>query len=74
MSGTRRNPLSRRQQWAEGVISPQMAEEVDRSNSFPKDVDVWREMGSFGLLGRWTFRPQLLRSSAQAWRMTEGGG
>ncbi|KIZ06592.1 isovaleryl-CoA dehydrogenase [Monoraphidium neglectum] len=39
------------QQWAEGVISPQMAEEVDRSNSFPKDVDVWREMGSFGLLG-----------------------
>lgn len=28
-----------------------MAEEVDRSNSFPADVDMWREMGSFGLLG-----------------------
>jgi hypothetical protein len=41
------------QQWAAGTISPQMAEEVDRSNTFPKDVDMWREMGAFGLLGEW---------------------
>jgi len=39
------------QQWAAGTISPQMAEQIDRSNSFPKDVDLWREMGAFGLLG-----------------------
>lgn len=44
-------PAPRPQQWAAGVITPQMAEEVDRSNSFPKDVDMWREMGGFGLLG-----------------------
>ncbi len=28
-----------------------MAEHVDRTNSFPTDVDLWRELGAFGLLG-----------------------
>eukprot|EP00878_Enallax_costatus_P003346 GHUV01003554.1.p1 GENE.GHUV01003554.1~~GHUV01003554.1.p1 ORF type:complete len:439 (+),score=84.70 GHUV01003554.1:141-1457(+) len=27
------------------------AEEVDKTNDFPKTVDLWREMGDFGLLG-----------------------
>lgn len=27
------------------------AEEIDRSNSFPKDVNLWQLMGSFGLHG-----------------------
>lgn len=28
------------------------AEEVDKTNDFPKTVDLWREMGDFGLLGK----------------------
>ncbi|GBF96798.1 hypothetical protein Rsub_09654 [Raphidocelis subcapitata] len=39
------------QEWAAGTITPEIAEEVDRSNNFPKHVDLWREMGAFGLLG-----------------------
>lgn len=37
-------------EFAAKMIAPH-AEEVDRTNSFPKSVDLWREMGSFGLLG-----------------------
>lgn len=37
-------------QFAETVIKPH-AEEVDRNNNFPSSIDLWREMGSFGLLG-----------------------
>lgn len=32
------------------VIAPH-AEEIDRSNSFPNSMDLWAEMGAFGLLG-----------------------
>lgn len=39
------------QDWAAATISPAMAEEVDRSNTFPTGVDMWKEMGAFGLLG-----------------------
>lgn len=36
--------------FAQTVIAPH-AEEVDRTNNFPTTVDLWQEMGSFGLLG-----------------------
>ena len=32
------------------VIAPHAAE-IDRSNSFPSSLDLWAELGSFGLLG-----------------------
>lgn len=38
------------QQFARSVVAPH-AEHVDRTNNFPTDVDLWREMGEFGLLG-----------------------
>eukprot|EP00879_Flechtneria_rotunda_P013508 GHRR01014104.1.p1 GENE.GHRR01014104.1~~GHRR01014104.1.p1 ORF type:complete len:198 (+),score=29.96 GHRR01014104.1:101-694(+) len=38
------------EQFARTVIAPH-AEHVDRNNSFPSDVDLWHEMGNFGLLG-----------------------
>lgn len=28
------------------------AEEVDKTNDFPKTADLWKEMGDFGLLGK----------------------
>lgn len=37
-------------EFAAKMIAPH-AEEVDRTNNFPTSVDLWREMGSFGLLG-----------------------
>eukprot|EP00775_Hariotina_reticulata_P003583 gene3583-3849_t len=37
-------------QFAQAVIAPH-AEHVDRSNDFPMNVNLWREMGEFGLLG-----------------------
>lgn len=37
--------------WAAATITHSIAEEVDRTNSFPAHVDLWRELGSFGLLG-----------------------
>ena len=37
-------------EFAKGTIALH-AEHIDRSNSFPATVDLWREMGSFGLLG-----------------------
>lgn len=36
--------------FAQSAIAPH-AEEVDRSNDFPKSVNLWKEMGDFGLLG-----------------------
>ncbi|KAF8062059.1 isovaleryl-CoA dehydrogenase [Scenedesmus sp. PABB004] len=36
--------------FAASVVAPH-AEEIDRSNAFPTSVDLWREMGAFGLLG-----------------------
>lgn len=36
--------------FAASVIAPH-AEEVDKSNDFPKSVNLWKEMGEFGLLG-----------------------
>jgi hypothetical protein len=36
--------------FAASVIAPH-AEEVDKSNDFPKTVNLWKEMGEFGLLG-----------------------
>lgn len=37
--------------FAQSTVAPH-AEQIDRANSFPSDgVDLWREMGSFGLLG-----------------------
>lgn len=38
-------------QFAQSVIAPH-AEEVDKANDFPKSVNLWKEMGDFGLLGR----------------------
>jgi isovaleryl-CoA dehydrogenase len=37
-------------EFAQSVIAPH-AEEVDKSNDFPKSVNLWKEMGDFGLLG-----------------------
>lgn len=37
-------------QFAASVVAPH-AEHIDRANSFPMGVDLWREMGAFGLLG-----------------------
>lgn len=37
-------------EFAQTVVAPH-AEHVDKSNNFPTDVDLWREMGEFGLLG-----------------------
>jgi hypothetical protein len=39
-------------EFAQTVVAPH-AEHVDRSNNFPTDVDLWRQMGEFGLLGEW---------------------
>lgn len=59
------------QQWAAGIITPQMAEEVDRTNNFPKDVDMWREMGSFGLLGAVSFAEDSMRGqTSREWEST----
>ncbi|GIL75372.1 hypothetical protein Vretimale_7955 [Volvox reticuliferus] len=38
------------QQFAQQVIAPH-AEAIDRQNDFPSSVNLWREMGTFGLLG-----------------------
>lgn len=38
------------QQFAKTVVAPH-AEHIDRSNEFPTNVNLWREMGEFGLLG-----------------------
>ncbi|GLC36997.1 hypothetical protein PLESTB_000170300 [Pleodorina starrii] len=38
------------QQFAQQVIAPH-AETIDRENNFPSSVNLWREMGTFGLLG-----------------------
>lgn len=37
-------------EFAQGVVAPH-AEEIDRSNNFPTSVNLWKEMGGFGLLG-----------------------
>lgn len=37
-------------QFAQSVIAPH-AEEVDKTNNFPTSVNLWKEMGDFGLLG-----------------------
>lgn len=37
-------------QFAQSVIGPH-AEEVDKTNNFPTSVNLWKEMGDFGLLG-----------------------
>lgn len=37
-------------EFAQRVIAPRAAD-IDRSNSFPKDVDLWRELGEYGLHG-----------------------
>lgn len=37
-------------QFAQSVIAPH-AEDVDRTNDFPKSANLWKEMGDFGLLG-----------------------
>lgn len=37
-------------QFAQSVIAPH-AEDVDRTNDFPKSANLWKEMGEFGLLG-----------------------
>eukprot|EP00882_Tetradesmus_deserticola_P007774 GHRQ01008184.1.p1 GENE.GHRQ01008184.1~~GHRQ01008184.1.p1 ORF type:complete len:163 (+),score=18.37 GHRQ01008184.1:204-692(+) len=37
-------------EFAQTVVAPH-AEHVDKSNNFPTDVDLWKEMGQFGLLG-----------------------
>mmetsp|Transcript_4969 Transcript_4969/g.10700 ORF Transcript_4969/g.10700 Transcript_4969/m.10700 type:complete len:428 (+) Transcript_4969:178-1461(+) len=36
--------------FASKIIAPH-AEEIDRSNNFPTNVNLWTEMGTFGLLG-----------------------
>ncbi|GFR52095.1 hypothetical protein Agub_g14605 [Astrephomene gubernaculifera] len=38
------------QAFAQQVIAPH-AESIDRENNFPSSVNLWREMGNFGLLG-----------------------
>jgi isovaleryl-CoA dehydrogenase len=38
-------------EFAHTVVAPH-AEHVDRSNNFPTEVDLWKEMGEFGLLGK----------------------
>lgn len=43
-------------QFAQAVIGPH-AEEVDKANDFPKSVNLWKEMGDFGLLGRPAWAP-----------------
>lgn len=37
-------------EFAQTTIAPH-AEHVDRSNNFPTDVNLWHELGNFGLLG-----------------------
>jgi alkylation response protein AidB-like acyl-CoA dehydrogenase len=37
-------------EFGQSVIAPH-AEEVDKGNDFPKSVNLWKEMGDFGLLG-----------------------
>ena len=37
-------------QFAQTVVAPH-AEEVDKTNNFPTSVNLWKEMGDFGLLG-----------------------
>eukprot|EP00877_Chromochloris_zofingiensis_P004391 jgi/Chrzof1/13953/Cz08g19070.t1 len=37
-------------EFAKTVVAPQ-AEHVDKSNNFPTQVDLWQQMGEFGLLG-----------------------
>jgi alkylation response protein AidB-like acyl-CoA dehydrogenase len=37
-------------QFAQSVIAPH-AEDVDRTNDFPKSANLWKDMGEFGLLG-----------------------
>ena len=36
--------------FADRIVAPK-AEEIDRTNAFPKDVDLWKEMGDMGLHG-----------------------
>lgn len=36
--------------FAESVVAPR-AREIDKSNAFPTDVNLWKEMGSMGLHG-----------------------
>lgn len=36
--------------FAKTVVAP-FAEEIDRTNTFPKSKNLWKEMGEFGLLG-----------------------
>ncbi|KAK3275341.1 hypothetical protein CYMTET_16521 [Cymbomonas tetramitiformis] len=36
--------------FAQEQIAP-FAESIDRENTFPKEVNLWKEMGDFGLLG-----------------------
>ncbi len=38
------------QEFAQQAIAPH-AEAIDRENDFPKSVNLWTELGSFGLLG-----------------------
>ncbi|EFJ48945.1 hypothetical protein VOLCADRAFT_59964 [Volvox carteri f. nagariensis] len=38
------------QQFAQQAVAPH-AEAIDRDNNFPSSVNLWREMGTFGLLG-----------------------
>lgn len=38
------------QEFAQQAIAPH-AEAIDRENDFPTSVNLWKELGSFGLLG-----------------------
>ena len=38
-------------EFAQKIIAPH-AEHVDKTNDFPPNVNLWREMGDFGLLGQ----------------------
>jgi isovaleryl-CoA dehydrogenase len=47
-------------EFAHTVVAPH-AEHVDRSNNFPTEVDLWKQMGEFGLLGKFIHPRALVR-------------
>ncbi len=40
--------------FAQEVIAP-LAADIDRANNFPSHIDLWRELGNFGLHGEVEF-------------------